>query len=51
MYIYIYLIIYIYIWQYIHKIGNEASEMINKWKMFSSKLVSCIQLRTLFNTN
>ena len=35
---------------YIYIIGNETSKIISKYKMFSSKLVSRIHLRTLFNT-
>ena len=41
---------HIYIYIYIYKIGNETTEMISKYKKFSSKLVPCINLRRLFNT-
>ena len=34
-----------YIYIYIYKISNETSEMISKYKKFSSKPVSCIHLR------
>ena len=30
--------------------GNKTSTMISNYKKFSSKLVSCIRLRILFNT-
>ena len=34
-----------------YNISNETSEMLSKYKKFSSKLFSCIHLHTLFQQN